>query len=112
MPRCIKNKVHKVILDSFLLRDKSRISLSIWPQVLVVAVVKSKAPYFIVMIAQQTSRSLVSNRELSNFFHACMTANTGMSDGPQESVLKSFSPKSISHQISNGANLYWFLVQT
>ena len=38
MPRRIKNKDHKVVADSFLLRDLSKISLSIWSQLLVVAV--------------------------------------------------------------------------
>ena len=53
MPWCTKNKDHKVVADSLLLRDKSLILLPIWQQVLVVAVVKSKAPY-LVMIARQT----------------------------------------------------------
>ena len=40
-----ENKVHKVVVDCFfLLHDKSHISLSIWPQVLVLAVVNLKLP--------------------------------------------------------------------
>ena len=113
MPSCIKNKVHKVIVDSYLSYfyyiSQSHISLSIWTQVLVVAVVKSKASYS-VMIARQTLRSLSGEENykngenlnfstIFNFFHACMSANARTSDGFEQSIFKSSSQKVLATSI-------------